>query len=69
MQDQRTRDALTRIDRALTRLDHALSAEAPPPKEAEELAQLKQAHTLLRSRVETAIGEIDALLAAEPEAV
>lgn len=68
MHDQRTRDALARIDRALTRLDQTLSAGTSPPKEAEELARLKQSHALLRRRVETAIGEIDSLLAAEPEA-
>ena len=67
MQDQRARDAMTRIDLALKRLDGALSADVPPPKEAEELARLKQSHALLRRRVETAIGEIDTLLAAESE--
>jgi len=67
MQDQRTRDALARIDRALGRLDAALSADSPPPKEIEELARLKEAHALLRNRVETAIGEIDSLLERQPE--
>ncbi len=67
MQDQRTRDALARIDRALGRLDAALSADSPPPREVEELARLREAHALLRNRVQTAIGEIDSLLERQPE--
>jgi uncharacterized membrane protein len=67
MQDQRALDALARIDRALQRIEaaaangqsaHSLSAD----RQAEELERLRSAHHLLRSRVETAIGEIDRML-------
>ena len=53
--------------RALGRLDAALSVDSPPPREIEELARLKEAHAMLRNRVESAIGEIDSLLERQPE--
>ena len=62
MHDQRAREALARIDRALSRLEKA--SAGPSGDERAELDRLRAAHQLLRNRVESAIGEIDAMLAA-----
>ncbi len=63
MQDPRISAAMDRIERALDRLQAALPDEPPAPVGLEELDRLRSAHTLLRSRVEAAIGEIDRMLA------
>lgn len=64
MQDQRTEAALARIERALGRIEGTVAGDAGA---ADELARLRQAHTLLRSRVEGAIGEIDRMLSSETQ--
>ncbi len=65
MQDQRTQAALARIEQALGRIERSVAADAGA---AAELARVRQAHDILRSRVEGAIGEIDRLLAEPAEA-
>lgn len=65
MSDQRALKALARIEAALARIEAAGLAE-PPPRHAEELQQLRAVHQALRGKVETAIGQLDRLLAAEP---
>ncbi len=62
MADQRTSDALARIERALARIESA--ADRPPPAPADErpLRELREVHAALRAKVETAIAQIDRLL-------
>lgn len=48
-----------RIERALTRIEHAAA------RRAGETAHLARRHARLRDRVETAIAELDALIAQE----
>ena len=62
MQDPRAQAAMDRIERALSRIEAAVAVDPKPPVEAEELKKLRAAHALLRSRVEGAIGEIDAMI-------
>jgi hypothetical protein len=64
MQDQRTSDALARIERALSRVETHVSAKPAPAAESAETERLRKAHELLRSRVTDAIGEIDRMLEA-----
>jgi len=61
MEDQRARAAMARIDRALNRIEAALSAASG---DRQELERVRNAHALLRDRVEAAIGDIDQMLAA-----
>jgi len=63
MGDQRALDAVSRIERALARIEAASSRLKPFQTTSEDLAQLRDAHQALRSRVEGAIGELDQLLA------
>ena len=63
MQDQRALDALERIERAIERIDAATRDNRAARQSAHELERLRSAHFLLRSRVETAIGDIDRMLA------
>jgi hypothetical protein len=65
MQDQRTQAALARIEQALGRIERSAATDLGA---ADELTRLRQAHDLLRRRVESAIGEIDRLLAEPAEA-
>ena len=65
MQDERTQAALARIDEALGRIERCFAGEA---QAVDELARLRDAHNLLRHRVEDAIGEIDRLLSEPAEA-
>jgi hypothetical protein len=59
----RALQAIGRIERALARIESA--ATRPPPAPAGEGdARLAAAHAQLRGKVEAAIAEIDALLAA-----
>ena len=53
---------MARLDRALGRIEAAVDSDPAPAPEVEELKRLRAAHDLLRSRVEDAIGEIDALI-------
>ena len=65
MADQRSLQAIARIERALARIDAA--AERRPATAAAgdgELRQLREVHEALRGRVEGAISQIDRLLAA-----
>jgi len=72
MADERTIEAIGRIERALARIE-ALAEQAqqephaPPeaPRDNNELLQLREAHQALRGKVEGAISQIDRLLAAE----
>ncbi|HZG46468.1 MAG TPA: hypothetical protein VEZ41_09415 [Allosphingosinicella sp.] len=66
MQDQRTQAALARIEHALGRIERSVGANTGT---ADEVVRLREAHALLRRRVEGAIGEIDRLLAEPAEAV
>jgi hypothetical protein len=63
MQDQRALDAIARIERALQRIEAASADSGVGHQQEEELARLRSAHFLLRERVESAIGEIDRMLA------
>lgn len=68
MEDQRTKDALLRIERALDRVEKAAAgqkdaARAEARRATDELERLRAAHALLRGRVEDAVGEIDRMLA------
>jgi hypothetical protein len=59
MQDHRAEAAIARIERALDRIERSVGGNEDA---AGELARLRSAHELLRSRVEGAIGEIDQML-------
>jgi hypothetical protein len=65
MQDERTQAALARIEVALARIERSVGADAGA---ADELARLRDAHNLLRRRVEGAIGEIDRMLSEPAQA-
>ena len=65
MSDQRALKALARIEAALARIEAAAAEPAAQPRHAEELQQLRDVHQALRGKVESAIGQIDRLLAAE----
>ena len=60
MADERALEAIARIERALARIEGAAESGAKPTGNA----RLEEAHHMLRSRVEGAIGEIDRLLEA-----
>jgi hypothetical protein len=62
MGDQRALDAIGRIERALARIEAASSSPNPFQTTSEDLAQLRDTHQALRSRVEGAIGQLDQLL-------
>ena len=60
--------AIARIERALARIEAAASRPAPTPSyeqsaDSEAADELRRAHQALRSRVQSAITEIDGLLA------
>jgi hypothetical protein len=61
--------AIARIERALARIEAAASRPAPPPPPHQPAPddgaaeELRRAHQALRSRVQSAITEIDGLLA------
>jgi len=63
MNDQRARAAMARIERALDRLEAAQSTPDSSARERDEVERLRTAHQMLRGRVESAIGELDRLLA------
>ena len=58
--------AIARIERALARIEAAASRPAPAPShssgDSEAAEELRRAHQALRSRVQSAISEIDGLL-------
>jgi hypothetical protein len=62
MADQRTSDALARIEQALARIDSAADRPAPAPADDGPLRELREVHAALRGKVETAIDQIDRLL-------
>lgn len=60
--------AIARIERALARIEAAASRPAPstasqPAPDNSAAEELRRAHLVLRSKVESAISEIDGLLA------
>ena len=60
--------AIARIERALARIEAAASRPAPPPSyrpapDDGAAEELRRAHLALRSKVQSAITEIDGLLA------
>jgi len=67
MNDQRARAAMARIERALDRLEAAQPTSDSSARERDEVERLRTAHQMLRGRVESAIGELDRLLAERPE--
>jgi hypothetical protein len=66
MADERALAAISRIEQALARLEAAASRPKPALAEDDgELDRLRDAHQILRARVQGAIGQIDRLLDAE----
>lgn len=65
MGDTRSLDAIARIERALARIEASARKHGGQGAETAELAQLRDAHHALRTRVEGAIGQIDRLLESE----
>jgi hypothetical protein len=64
MKDERALAAMRRIERAISRIE-AAAGKAPPPRDDQELRQLREVHQALRGKVEGAISQIDRLLATE----
>ena len=66
MGDERVIELIGRIDRALARIEAAADRPAPRQSQADDgrAAALEEAHRALRARVESAIAQIDGLLAA-----
>src|SRR3954470_15314168 len=66
MGDERVIELIGRVDRALARIEAAAQRPVPPqvPADDSRAAALEAAHRALRTRVETAIVQIDRLLAA-----
>ena len=62
MADERAMQAIERIERALARIETAADRE-PQRNDDRELRELREVHQALRSKVETAISQIDQLLA------
>ena len=65
MGDVRAFDAIARIERALARIEASSRKQAASPSDPAELTDLRHAHSALRARVESAIGQIDHLLESE----
>ena len=63
MSDERALAAIARIERALARIEAAAERRPEPARQDGELRQLREVHEALRGRVESAIGQIDRLLA------
>ena len=63
MGDERVIELIGRIDRALARIEATALRRAPAPAvDGGRAAALEEAHQVLRSRVESAIAQIDRLL-------
>jgi hypothetical protein len=63
MGDDRVIELIGRIDRALARIEAAAARPATQRADGGRPAALEQAHHVLRSRVESAIAQIDHLIA------
>ena len=63
MGDDRVIELIGRIDRALARIEAAASRPAAAPPDDRRAAAREQAHQVLKSRVESAIVQIDRLIA------
>ena len=61
MADQRTLQAIERIESALARIEAAARPQ-PAPQDDSALRELRQTHQALRGKVEGAISQIDRLL-------
>jgi hypothetical protein len=59
MADERAAQALERIERALSRIE----AAGPPRRDDGDLRELRNVHDALRGKVESAISQLDRLLA------
>jgi len=66
MENQRARAAMARIERGLDRLQAARHAADSSVPDRDEIERLRAAHQTLRGRVESAIGELDRMLAQQP---
>ena len=62
MADERALHAISRIERALARIESA--AQQAPARDDGELNALRNANQALRGKVQSAIAQIDRLLAA-----
>ncbi|MGE5721062.1 MAG: hypothetical protein ACM3YM_01255 [Sphingomonadales bacterium] len=62
MKDERSLRAIERIENALARIEGA-ATRAQPPRDDNELRELREVHQALRGKVEGAISQIDRLLA------
>lgn len=65
MADQRAADAVKRIERAFARIQEAVSAAPAASQDSDEFRRLTEAHQALRSRVASAIGQIDRMIEGE----
>lgn len=65
MSDDRALRAIDRIERAFARIEAAAIGSAPAAVGEEELLALRHQHQALRGKVETAIAQIDRLLATD----
>ena len=63
MAERSALDAIARIENALSRIEAAARQD-----QAAELARLRDTHDALRARVETAVQQLDRLLADEEDA-
>lgn len=64
MADQRTLEAIDRIERALARIETAAARPQPAMQDDGALRELRQTHQALRGKVEGAISQLDRLLVA-----
>jgi erythromycin esterase-like protein len=65
MGDDRVIELIGRIDRALARIEAASARSAAPPAADDgRTAAIAEAHRALRAKVESAIAQIDRLIAA-----
>jgi hypothetical protein len=62
MSDERSLNAIRRIEQALARIEAAAGRPTAAPNDDGEFTRLRDAHRRLRERVQGAIEEIDRLL-------
>jgi hypothetical protein len=64
MGDERVIELIGRIDRALARIEAAAARRAAPAADDGRAVAVAEAHRALRDKVESAISQIDRLIAA-----